>query len=32
MAVLEEPIKKPLELKNFVGGELVASQGENSIF
>jgi malonate-semialdehyde dehydrogenase (acetylating)/methylmalonate-semialdehyde dehydrogenase len=28
MAVLEEPIKEPLELKNFVDGELVESRGE----
>jgi len=28
MAVLEEPIKEPLALKNFIGGEWVASKGE----
>ena len=28
MAVLEEPIKEPLELKNFIDGELVSSKGE----
>ncbi len=28
MALLEEPIKKPLDLKNYIGGEFVRSRGE----
>ena len=28
MAVLQEPIKEPLEIKNFIDGEWVDSEGE----
>jgi len=31
MALLEEPIKKPLELKNYINGEWVASAGETAV-